>query len=308
MLKETAFMTLKIHRVRTAVGAISILEALSRQNLRFRGQRDAGWKLRSTLVRHFISPPSDITSLEIDGMIDHFIVNLKSIGIDLPFETSDRRARLEFARHYGVPSPLIDFSHSPYVALFFAFDGVRPHTANRTEYAAIYCVDMMQLAGIWAQITSKTIHGKIGERFAEHHNNFLYNERGLFENGYPHSTLKYIEMPASWNRRMQRQLGVFLYDTINYKSWGFDDLEHFLSKQKEVPGPLDAPVLTKVLIPHKVGRDIFERLEIMGITASLLFENHEDAATDVINSYNYGRRTGRAWDINYLGALKSTKP
>jgi hypothetical protein len=94
-------MTLKIHRVQTAAGAISILEKLSRHS-RFRSQRNAGWKLGITLARHFISPSSSTTPLEIDGMIDQFIVNLKSIGIDLPFETSDRRARLEFARHYGV--------------------------------------------------------------------------------------------------------------------------------------------------------------------------------------------------------------
>jgi hypothetical protein len=50
-------------------------------------------------------------------MIDHFIVNLISIGVTLPFDQDDRRGRLEFARHYGVPSPLIDFSQSPYVAL-----------------------------------------------------------------------------------------------------------------------------------------------------------------------------------------------
>ena len=105
-------MTLKIHRVQTAAGAISFLEALSKHDVRFRGQRNAAWKLGSTLARHFISPPSSTTTFDIDGMIDHFIVNLKSIGIDLPFETNDRRARLEFARHYGVPSPLIDFSHS----------------------------------------------------------------------------------------------------------------------------------------------------------------------------------------------------
>jgi hypothetical protein len=157
-------MTIKICRVRTAAGALSILEALARRNVRFRGQRNARWSLESTLARHFISPPSNRTSLEIDGMIDQFIVNLRSIGIDFPFEINDRRARLEFARHYGVPSPLIDFSHSPYVALFFAFDGVRPHTAKRTECAAIYCLNMMELAGIWARISSKTIEVKLMER------------------------------------------------------------------------------------------------------------------------------------------------
>jgi hypothetical protein len=144
--------------------------------------------------------------------------------------------------------------------------------------------------------------------FSAQHNEFFYDEKALFEDGYPNSKLKYIGLPASWNRRMQRQLGVFLYDTINYKSWGYDDLEHFLSEQKEIPVPHELHVLTKVLIPHKMARDVFERLEIMGVTASMLFENHEGAATDVINSYNYGRRTGQAWDVTYFGALKTTKP
>jgi len=40
-------------------------------------------------------------------------------------------------------------------------------------------------------------------------------------------------------------------------------------------------MLTKVLIPHKVGREIFERLELMGITATHLYDSHEGAALDV---------------------------
>jgi hypothetical protein len=91
-------MTTEIRRVQTAASAIAILEKLSCRHVRFRGQRNAGWKLRSTWDRHFNSPPGSTTSFELDGMIDQFIVNLKSMGIDLPFETSDRRARLEFAR------------------------------------------------------------------------------------------------------------------------------------------------------------------------------------------------------------------
>ena len=71
-------------------------------------------------------------------MIDHFIVKLASIGIPLPFDKHDRRGRLEFARHYGVPSPLIDFSYSPYVALFFAFKSLTRNSAN--DIMVLRCV------------------------------------------------------------------------------------------------------------------------------------------------------------------------
>jgi hypothetical protein len=292
-------MTIKLHNVGSATEAFAILEQTPNNNIRFRGQRDANWKLRSTLARHRRSPVSPNTTLEIDSMIDHFLVNLASIGIHAPFNRTDRRARLEFARHYGVPSPLIDFSLSPYVALFFAFNGVRPSEAKADDHAAVYCLNINDLAGVWASASSRDIHGKVdGKEFARRHNDFMFDTSAKYEETYPIGTLDYLDMPASWNRRMQRQLGGFLYDTLNYDLFGCSDLETFM-EQKEIEGPdsLSSALLTKVVIPHGVGREIFERLEIMGVTATLLFEDHEGAATDVINAYNYGRRTGRAWDL-----------
>jgi hypothetical protein len=292
-------MTVKETRVRTADRAFQILEQLSKEGYAcFRGHRDARWRLKSTLAQHRKVPPTPRTTHEIDEMIDHFIVNLASIGIPLPFDKGDRRGRLEFARHYGVPSPLIDFSLSPYVALFFAFNGVRPLEAEKGEHAAIYCLNIQALAGIWAKQRAHRMGESISDtEFIDHHDGFLYNREEPFVNGYDFGIVKYFDMPASWNRRMQRQRGVFLYDTLNYPNVGYADLVDYLG-QSEVPGPDEKVMLEKVLIPHKVGREIFERLELMGITATHLYDSHEGAALDVINAYNYGRKTGRAWDVS----------
>jgi hypothetical protein len=115
--------------------------------------------------------------------------------------------------------------------------------------------------------------------------------------GYEVGILKYFSMPASWNRRMIRQLGVFLYDTIPYSNL-CSGLEQYLN-QPEVPSapPHNRVLLTKVEIPHKSGKEVFERLEIMGITATQLYDSHEGAVMDVVNAYNYGRKTGYAWDV-----------
>jgi hypothetical protein len=282
-------MTIKVHKVRSAEGAFDLLERISSNgHVRFRGHRDAKWRVESTLARHFGAPFGGMTALQIHEMIDHFLVNLTSIGIPLPFDKRNSRARLEFARHYGVPSPLIDFTLSPYVALFFAFNGVRPSEARVSDYAAIYCLNIFELARVWARSSGASDESKIMR-------SFLNDRVNRFEEyGYPLGVIEYLEMPASWNRRMQRQLGVFIYDSLNCET-NYHDLEEFLEAAKPYSG---APELaTKLLIPHKVGREIFERLEIMGVTATLLFENQEGAAADVINAYNYGRRTGRAWDI-----------
>jgi hypothetical protein len=293
-------MTIKQIRPRTPSGAFKAIEDLAYGHASlFRGHRDAKWRIESTLSRLRPIPHNPSLSYDLDEMISHFMVKLKSIGINLPFEMTDRRARLEFARHYGVPSPLIDFSFSPYIALFFAFNSVRPYDSKKSDYAAIYCLNIHQLGLVWAMNCARQYDGTIDHAvFMQEHDQFLYERAPPFLGGYPSGILKYISLPGSWNRRMQRQLGVFLYDTLNYKLTGFTDLEAYLD-QPEVRSdpPTGTVMLTKVLIPDKFGREILERLELMGITATHLYESHEGAAADVINAYNYGRKTGYTWDI-----------
>jgi hypothetical protein len=42
-------MTIKLHKVGSAAEALTVLEQISSNNVRFRGQRNANWKLTSTL-------------------------------------------------------------------------------------------------------------------------------------------------------------------------------------------------------------------------------------------------------------------
>jgi hypothetical protein len=98
---------------------------------------------------------------DIDKMLNDFLVYAKGIGLEPPFgkEEDNRHGRLEFGRHYGVPSPLIDFSYSPFVAAFFAFSGVRRPTAAAQrgrrrapkKRAAIYCLNLQETASLWAR-------------------------------------------------------------------------------------------------------------------------------------------------------------
>lgn len=131
--------------------------------------------------------------------------------------------------------------------------------------------------------------------FTTIHNDFLYAEPP-FNMEYPANLLKYVELPASWNRRMQRQIGCFVYDSLDHRLRGLQDLEDFMG-QDEVPGPNRTVMLTKVLAPHSIGRDVLERLDLMGITATHLYDSPEGAATDVVNEYNYSKKTARAWDL-----------
>jgi len=103
---------------------------------------------------------------------------------------------------------------------------VRPLEAKAKDKAAIYCLNVHQLASIWAR--QHLPPGANGGVFAELNNAFLYETKPPFSNGYESGVLKYFGMPASWNRRMQRQHGVFLYDTVDYSQIGYKDLEDYL--------------------------------------------------------------------------------
>jgi FRG domain len=176
----------------------------------------------STLAR-YTSIPHRSWDTHIDEMLSHFLVKALSIGT-IPFPPNDRRSRLEYGRHYGVPSPLIDFSLSPYVALYFAFGGIQYRHGTAPKNAAVYALNLRNLGTCWARLS----HGK----FAENYDNFMHEKTSFFEHGYPAGQLKFMRFPASWNARMLRQLGCFIYDTLDYSGAGVgkEDFEGGLSR------------------------------------------------------------------------------
>ena len=262
--------------------------ALSNNDVVFRGHRDETWKIESTLAR-YTSIPHQSWDDHIDKMLSHFIVNALSIGT-IPFPPADRRSRLEYGRHYGVPTPLIDFSLSPYVALYFAFGEVLyRHNPTASNSAAIYALNMNNLGGCW----SKFLNGNFDEEYSK----FMYEKTNIFEHGYPAGELKFMRFPASWNQRMQRQLGCFIYDTLDYKKIGFEGFEALIhSFEEPTSNGTRHPTLIKYLIPQSEASGVFSRLELMNINGTKLIDS-EGIAADVKSSYNYARKTGYAWDI-----------
>ena len=109
--------------------------------LRFRGHSDADWKLETTLER--------FTKKSVDA--EHYFKMLRDIrpavisitgkNWDIPEEFESARPRplgyefMIYLRHHGFPSPLLDWTRSPYVAAFFAF---RSQEKPESDKVAIY--------------------------------------------------------------------------------------------------------------------------------------------------------------------------
>jgi hypothetical protein len=261
----------------------------------FRGHRDKEWTLQTTLHRH----RKYFVSFDVEEMIKKFRANLVKIGIR-PFENgnNNRLNWLEYARHYGVPTPCIDFTHSPYIALFFAFTGAVIKYGKNSDFVYVYALNQKALAHDWAyNINTSPPAPKTHHDIYE---DFLNQPLSVWYTGYPMGELFLIPYSSSYTQRILRQQGLLLYDTIDYNGNSMKDLEGYISKINEPSGSKET--LIKIKIPKKFVSAIFERLEMMGITGGNLFVSQEGAQIDIMNSYHYNTKTSNLRDIDFDNA------
>ncbi len=114
-------------------------EAAGRQPALYRGQRCSAWKLQTTLERHGCSNYPVLQYIEdqrkaalavetvtgkkweMEPATDGYLVRDDDIHV-----TPTGYSFMAFLRQNGFPSPLLDWSRSPYVAAFFAFSNAAP--------------------------------------------------------------------------------------------------------------------------------------------------------------------------------------
>lgn len=293
-------MTIITKRFQNAKGAISYLEGLAygtNDTIVFRGHEKESYRLNNTWQRH-TSRSHEPWSSDIDEALTAYKVGLEKLGIK-SFDNHNRFEAMEHARHNGVPTPCLDFSYSPYVALFFAFNDIRVSRPNNS-YSVIYGLNINQLAIARAKELQgfKSDNDLFGKIFHE----FQWPQKEFFENGFIADTLQFIPFPGSHNKRMQRQLGCLLYDTIHYGSRGLVDLDDYLAKiveqLDEATNKPNEPILTRVLINHKVVGDVLARLELMNVTGGNLYDSAEGVALDIKNAYNYNPKFSYLRDVN----------
>jgi len=126
----------------------------SGNNLIYRGQRDSSWRLISTLRR----TPLINSIAEHKKYLTEFIPAVKNRIMawdsrriwDLS-KSEDAAEFLAYLQHNGFPTPLLDWTFSPYIAAYFAFESL-DHFYPQSDKVAIFSFDQKLWSRIYKQV------------------------------------------------------------------------------------------------------------------------------------------------------------
>ena len=109
--------------------------AISSERFIWRGQKKSEWPLRSSFHRHCRADSAQYLRFDLQRLRP-YITSITKSKYDL-LNTDDQIEFLGLVQHHGYPTPFLDWSLSPYIAVFFAFQNSQGVDFD-TQYARIY--------------------------------------------------------------------------------------------------------------------------------------------------------------------------
>ncbi len=237
----------------------SVLNNVPYQKFIFRGQvgRKSGgqWRLRTSFHRTgradlFRYKDEDIPTLY------RYMSAFPDCKFDLnnPLEYG---ALLALAQHHGYPTPLLDWTYSPYVAAYFAYADIPKDAVD--DYVRVFIFDVDG----WV---NKIDHmSKINKK----------DFKSLIHLNFTLPSFSYLEPLSIGNNRMLPQQSVSMVSNI-------DDIEGYIkSRGKEK----NHEYLKIYDLPVKDKTKVMRELDCMGITAASLFPGLDGVCTALKEKY-----------------------
>lgn len=230
----------------------------SRGSFIYRGQSDSGWSLISTLMRSDL-----IWSREDFKSYFNFVLPKVKENIQVwegrDWDLSNQLGLAEFVaylQHNGFPTPLLDWTFSPYIAAYFAFDGVN-HFDPQANHVAIY------------SFNQKAWSGKYRQEYDIAHDT-------------DHVSILHPRMVG--NHKLSLQQGCFTFSNVR-------DIEIHIAAHEE---NANEKYLTKYLLDVSERPKVITELSLMGISAVQLMPSIESVCKKALNDLIGLHPVGRA--------------
>lgn len=251
------------------------------RNFVFRGHSNSSWKLNSTLerlIQSAIKTGAKISSRD-EFVADHlmrFRQAARGRRGNNPAKLNDHET-WALGQHFGLATPLLDWSLSPYIALFFAFSS-NERNSKHSGHRSVWCLDqkliekkqrivLRDAAKIeFPRTAMVNIVPSKKSRMDQHSSRMRQGFRIANE-------LSFVVPDIDENQRLIVQSGLFTYCQ---NGTAVDDwVEYFL--------PNEAGVLIRIDIADHEGqrRQFLKSLDLMNINYASLFPDISGACSHV---------------------------
>lgn len=194
---------MKTFEISSAVDLLSRLNKFPNHYM-FRGHADADWRLESSLERVLGKRwSSEFAAKSEERSLDQFQSKFHLYDRE-NVQPKSKLSWLSIMQHYGVPTRLLDFTESPYVALYFALETYSPESKRDFAVIAVDYTAVMEKSLEYIRSrepnfaeTRASVYRKQDVVFDE-----VVDGRGF--------DIAWIGEPREFNKRLDRQAGTFL--------------------------------------------------------------------------------------------------
>ncbi|SHF93978.1 FRG domain-containing protein [Cnuella takakiae] len=235
------------------------------ENWAFRGQGHAGWVLNNAIERtdfvHFHQ------QVEADFLAEFQRGARNYLSRDeIPGHTIEWLALMQ---HHGAPTRLLDFSRSPFVASFFAFEQCHPETNHGI---AIWAINVSFLK----HRSLELLAGRYPIEAGEERNGI---RESLFEQIFFNNDISVVfpVEPFRMNRRYSLQQSIFVSTGKGYEP--FMQQLSFLGEDLE-------KAFIKMVLPACLQKEVLRDLQRMNLNRASLFPDLDGYAASMKLRYN----------------------
>lgn len=255
------------------------------ENWSFRGQSDAQWGLQNAIERtEFIN---FYKGIEKDFLSEFQRGARNYLNKD---ETPEHLIEwLALMQHHGAPTRLLDFSKSPYIAAYFAFEECEFINGEDVSIWAIN-VHFLKLKAI--EVLKKTFEKELSE------NNNLINEN-IFEKIFFNNNIKLVfpVEPFRMNRRYSLQQSIFISTGISEEPF----MHQLGFMEDEVQ-----KMVVKIVLPANSQKAVLRDLQRMNLHRASLFPDLDGYASSMRLRYN-SMRNPKETPSNHLTPTQMRK-